>query len=413
MINFVPGLPTPLEKFLSRFDRIFSKPLKRSFRAYIAGLMLGMSRCNIEAISKKTFLTSYQALQYFASDSKWNPEELNTLRVSCIQETKSTKSLKNGVLAIDDTGCFKYGTKTEGAQVQHYGTEDRLANCNVVVVSAYCDAHKRWPVNLRAYKPASEFLLGKEDPDFKSKIQLAQDLFDDALEKEIEFSDVVFDAWYFADSVVQNIEAKGKTWISEADVNRRISLRGKWVRADELVKLIPSTKFTRKVTLTNSKGKQRTFYLYGFTGKVKGLSGKKRIVIAKGSWSEDDPKKVHIFVTNHLSYNATQVILKYGMRWGIEQLFRDLKENTAFDQYQVRSLLAITRHWHLSFLAYTFLIRYRLTGSYSKVMQRRPKTIGDCLRSYQSIQSLCSYEWISKNHDDYIVFLGFKHRKAA
>jgi hypothetical protein len=38
MINFVPGLPAPLEKFLSRFDHIFSKPLKRSFRAYVEGL---------------------------------------------------------------------------------------------------------------------------------------------------------------------------------------------------------------------------------------------------------------------------------------------------------------------------------------------------------------------------------------
>lgn len=413
MLNFVPGLPFPLDNFLSKFETIFSKRLKRTFRAYTAGLMLELNRCSIETISKKTLLTSYQSLQYFLSEAKWNPEEINTKRVQIMQKTRSTKASKKGVLALDDTSCLKTGKKTEGAQIQHCGTEDRLANCNVVVVSAYCDDVKRYPINLRAYKPASEFILEDDDPDFKSKIELAQELFEDTVNKGVELGDVVFDAWYFSKKFIGRIEAQGKTWISEAGATRKLSFQGKWVRADELVKLIPSVRFKKKVTLTNSQGTMRIFRIYGFTAKVKGLSGKKRVVMAKGSWDEDDPKRVRILVTNHLSLTDQQVVTRYGLRWGIERLFRDLKENTAFDQYQVRSLTAITRHWHLSFLAYTFLLRYKLTGSYSKALKQNPKTIGDCLRSYRSIQSLCSYEWISKNHDAYIEYLGLNHRKTT
>jgi len=53
----------------------------------------------------------------------------------------------------------------------------------------------------------------------------------------------------------------------------------------------------------------------------------------------------------------------------IEDFYRDAKDNLGFDQYQVRSLKVIKRHWYLVFLAYTFLKMSKLKGVFQRVFK--------------------------------------------
>ncbi|MCG2687470.1 transposase, partial [Candidatus Parcubacteria bacterium] len=213
-----------------------------------------------------------------------------------------------------DTGCKKWGFKTEGAQVQHYGTEDVITNCNIVVASAYCDDKKSFPVNLKPYIPKNDPFFQRTFEDFKSKIELAEELVEDAIEKKLNFSDIVIDTWYFSNDFVGFVQEKGRTFITEAPVDRLISYRGKWTHAGELVKLIPSDKL-RWVTVTNPAGKKKGFYSYCFKSKLKELKGNFLIVVALGIWDKNDPKDVHIYITNHLSYSAKETLEKYALRW--------------------------------------------------------------------------------------------------
>jgi hypothetical protein len=238
---------------------------------------------------------------------------------------------------------------------------------------------------------------------------LAKELIQDAWEKNLEFSDIVFDNWYLANGLVNFISAERKTWISEAAVDRLISYRGKWTRADELVKLIPSIKFNRRVTVFNLKQKNRSFLIHGFVSRLKGIKGKVLVVVTIGKWDKKDPKNVHIFVTNHLSLSPGAVVKKYALRWGIERMFRDLKENVAFDHYQVRKITGITRHWHLAALAYTFLIWLKLTGSFTKHFpSEEMKTMGDCLIAFRRINSVSCYQWMEKNQCAFFEYLGIQ-----
>lgn len=184
---------------------------------------------------------------------------------------------------------------------------------------------------------------------------------------------------------------------------------GKWTRADKLAELIPSLKFTKKVTVTNSKGKKRTLRIHSFVSKIKNIKGHKRIVITKGSWDDTDSKDVHIFVTNHLSLSPEDIVRKYLLRWGIECLFRDMKENTGFDQYQVHYLKGISRHWHFCFLAYSFLLWVKLNGFFSKIFSSALSTIGDVLKSsFRKINSSIHLQGIPKHKEKYHAFLGLK-----
>ena len=143
MVNFVSTPPKILTNFFNKFQDIFSKPTFLSFSVYVSSLFLELKRTNIQTIASRNFSTNYENLQYFISEAKWDEEKLNNHRMQILQSNRTTKTCKKGVLVIDDTGCKKWGFKTEGAQVQHYGTEDIFTNCNVVVASAYCDNKKQ------------------------------------------------------------------------------------------------------------------------------------------------------------------------------------------------------------------------------------------------------------------------------
>ncbi|MEW6687393.1 MAG: IS701 family transposase [Candidatus Edwardsbacteria bacterium] len=407
MINFIYINPPVLQRFLNKFKDAFTKPAFLCFSFYVNGLFLQLKRTNIQSITANVIHANYENMQYFISEAKWDEEKLNNCRIQILQSNRPTKSSHKGVLVIDDTGCKKWGYKTEGVKIQHYGTERIETKCNVVVVSAYADSVKRYPINLKPYKPKEEFLFGKDDFDFKSKHQLAKELIDDARSKNISFSDIVLDNWYFSNDLIEDIQDAHLSFITESESTRLISFKGKWVRADELVKLIPIDKF-KWVTVPTPSKKNKSFYTYSFTAKLKDLPGKFLIVIAIGKWSKDDPKDVHVFVSNHLSYSPLQVISKYALRWSIECIFRDLKENVAFDHYQVRSLKSISRHWHLASLAYTFLLICKLNGSFSKTFAQQPKTIGEQLLLFRNINSIYQALWIKQNYEIYQNHLKLK-----
>ena len=410
MLQLISDNPLPVNRFLSQFSNLFSKPLFVSFSIYFTGLFLELKRTNIQSITDKAPLAAYQNIQYFISEAKWDENALNSHRLTLLDSNPATKATKRGVLVIDDSGCKKWGIHFDGVKYQHFSGADSktdMANCNVVVFSAYCDSKKRYPVNFKPYIPEDDRLCTSYEVIFKSKLQLAEELIEHVISIDMPFSDIIFDAWYFSNNFIEFIMNNNLYWISEADINRQISYRGKWVRADELVKLIPSTKFNRKVTHTHSNGKTSSFLVYGFITKLKGISEKLLVTVAVGQWNTNDPKNVHIFVSNHLSLSPEEVVRRYTLRWGIECIFRDLKEFVVFDHYQVRSLKAISRHWQLSCLAYTFLMWGKVTGGLTHhLKEKRLKTLGDVLNAVRVLISLKGLDWIEKNPQAYRHHLG-------
>lgn len=412
MFNFIVFNPKILITFLVKFQPLFSKPVFKSFSLYIAGLYLSHKRASIMSISENSLFAKYENIQYFLSEAQWSTEDLNSKRIQIIESNRTTKSSIKGVAVIDDTGAKKTGFHTEGSQIQHFPTDGSQTRCNIVVTSAYSDSFKRFPINFKPYIPEKDiFFKNNTDSLFKSKILLAQELIQDLIDKKISFSDILFDSWYFAKDVVEFIEDSNLTYISEADSDRLISFKGKWMHANELVKFIPLDKL-KAVTAPNSSKETKSFLTYSFISKIKGIDSKVKIVVAIGKWNDNDLKDVHVFVTNHLAYSADQVIHKYTLRWGIEWIFRDLKENVYFDHYQVRSIKAISRHWHLAALAYSFLYWSKVNGYLSKNFSSssKSKTMGKQLLLFRKLHSSSSADWIVQNYQAYQNFLGIKNR---
>ena len=358
-------------------------------------------RLNLSSLSKELPI-NYQALQYFLAEAKWNYASLNKTRINVLRKQRTTGFSKNGVLAIDDTGSLKpYAKKTEGVSYQYCPSVKHEAYCNVAVVSCYVNAVKHIPLNLRFYKPEAEFNpLGKNDPDFKSKLDFAMELIEEAVTAGIPFSHIVFDSWYGSCDMIDFIDNLGKKFISEVKSDRRllvehpVSKKKIWIQQDELVKLIKKHLW-HKTRMINYNGK--LVAAYAFNAKVKDSQVKLKAFVIMGKWSDEDNKSCHILITNDLALNHKKAADIYRLRWGIEQSFQELKDSFYFDHYQLRHKEKILRYWMLCFLVWTLIYWIKQNAYLHKTITTNASTCNDYKRALLTLIEFSAYAALRKN----------------
>lgn len=390
-----------IEQFLCHFQPLFSKTQMNILRQMIYAMFFDYKRLNLSALAKRAHI-DYQKLQYFFSESEWSVDQINNIRLKILQHQNTTRATIKGVMAIDDTAVPKpHAEKTEGAQFQYCGTLGRQENCNVAVASCFVSNSKHFPVNFKSYIPVE----GAASDTFKSKIDLAKDLITDAIEKKIPFSSIVFDAWYTSSELIEFIHSKNLNFVAEIKSNRSIRLTHpqtrQWnnLRADLIVPLIK--KFyphkIKPVVIPQNNGKTKTVLTYTFKSTLKGCSTPLNIIFMFDKWSESDDKNIHILITNNLTLSTKSVLLTYLLRWGIEESFRELKDDFCFDQFQVRHQEQIRRHWILSFLAWSLTYWIKQNACLSKIIQDSPTSISQCKESVAALIIIDSACLLSKN----------------
>lgn len=404
-----------INKFVSKFEDIFSKKQLAAFRLFLYALFFDYKRLCLAKIANNANL-DYQRLQYFFSDSNWDEHALNDVRLKFFARQKTTSATNNGVLAIDDTACPKpHARKTEGAAIQHCAPLNKEEICNVAVASCFVSQTKHFPVNFKSYMPKEQ--TGFDS--FKSKLELAMDLIDDALAKGITFSRVVVDSWYTSKEFIEFVDSKGLDLIAEVKSNRclhfyhPIERRHCWIQQDELVILIESLykHKLKPVRFKDQRGKDRLVFTYSFKSNLKGCNVPVRVVVSFENWSDEDDKRIHILITNNRNLSSRQIVLGYLLRWGIEQSFRELKDSFCFDQYQVRHQKQIQRHWMMSLLAWSLAYWVKQNGCLSKILEETPITLNGYKEAIGSLIIFDSTAILSKNRNLAIQLSGIKSKR--
>ena len=104
----VSPAPGPLEDYAQSFDDLFGARAQRhSFRRYLEGLLLPAERnktltalANTEPVAGAQRKEA-QSLQWFLSESRWDPKEVNARRLELLREAPRTAPTEDGVLIID------------------------------------------------------------------------------------------------------------------------------------------------------------------------------------------------------------------------------------------------------------------------------------------------------------------------
>lgn len=221
----VSPAPGPLEDFVKSFDDLFAARAQREgFRRYLEGLLLPAERnktltalANTEPVVGAQHKEA-QSLQWFLSESGWDPREVNKRRVELLFADAATAPEGSGVLVIDEHGDRKWGKSTAHVGRQWLANIGKTDSGVVSVTSLWADEGVYWPVDFEPYTPAHHFEGGKNDPEFRTKLKIASELVELAVRRSLPFRAVVADSFYGEDEGF-------KQRLSELDVGYVLALK--------------------------------------------------------------------------------------------------------------------------------------------------------------------------------------------
>src|SRR5215213_10113251 len=199
--------PGPLEEYAARFDDLFvARAQREGFRRYLEGLLLPAERnktltalANTEPL-KGAQRKEAQSLQWFLSESGWDPREVNKRRLELLFDAAAaTTPEEDGVLVIDEHGDRKWGKHTAHVGRQWLANIGKTESGVVSVTSLLADERFYWPVAFEPYTPAHLFEGGKHNPKFRTKLKIAAQLVEQALADGVRFRAVVADSFYGED----------------------------------------------------------------------------------------------------------------------------------------------------------------------------------------------------------------------
>ena len=124
-------------------------------------------------------------------------------RLKLLLDDPSTAPNERGVLVIDETGDRKDGHQTAHVSRQYLANLGKIDKGVVSVSSLWADEGVYYPIDVEPYTPAVSFAKGKDDPQFHTKLKIALQLVERAVQEAIPFRAVVADSFYGEDRGVR------------------------------------------------------------------------------------------------------------------------------------------------------------------------------------------------------------------
>lgn len=380
-LKVCPPAPGPLEGFAARFDDLFTHVAqRRGLREYLAGLLGPRDRNKtLTALAGAEPVTGskdpgVQRLQYFVSESCWDPEVVNGRRLELLETDPATVPHPGGVLVIDDSGDRKDGTATAFTGRQWLGRLGKTDNGIVTVTTVWADERVYYPVHAQPYCPARRLPGGKNDPDFRTKWWIAADLAVRAADDGFVFRAVAADCAYgdidaFRIELrraglpfVVAVRPKHGVWAYGADAyTPRDAARAlAWAGPGDPGDWTPVTRSFRD-------GSTQQWWAADATLGAWGPDGPTRLVVATTDPATLPDKATWYLATDlprpgspreddspHPAADLAELVRIYGLRHWVEQSYKQIKDELGWADFQVRSDIAIRRHQILVNCAFTF-----------------------------------------------------------
>jgi hypothetical protein len=370
-----------MEGYAARFDDVFgSLAQRRGFREYLAGLLAPRDRNKtLTALAGAEPVTgskdpAVQRLQFFLSESRWDPEAVNARRLELLLADPATAPHDAGVLVLDDSGDRKDGTKTAHVGRQWLGRYGKTDNGVVTVTTLWADERVYYPVHAVPYTPARHFAKGKGDPGFRTKLAIGADLAVQARAAGFAFRAVAADSAYGdQDGFRGELAGAGLPFVMALKPRH-----GKWAYGADAYTPADAARALawggpedpgdwRPVTRVFRDGHTETWRAADATLGWWGPDGVRRLVAATADPGTLPDKATWYLVTNlprpggpheadspHPAAGLAEIVRIYGLRHWVEQSYKQVKDELGWADFQVRSDIAIRRHQALVNCAFTF-----------------------------------------------------------
>ena len=230
-------LKPELDRFLDRYAPLFGREEAAAHaNRFIQGLLSGADRRSVENIAEAIGGCVVRSIQKFIAQSPWSDDRLvEQLQTDVVAELGEPDAALN----VDETGFPKKGTKSVGVQRQYAGCLGRTDDCQIGVFVNYRSTKGHTLIDRRLLVPESWAgdagrRAGAGVPEalvFRTKPQLALEMVQQALAREVPFTWVTGDSVY-ADSpaLVQGVRGLGKWYVVDTSADARV-----WLTEPEVI----------------------------------------------------------------------------------------------------------------------------------------------------------------------------------
>lgn len=318
----------------------------------------------------------------FLCSSTWNPFELNKGRLRYFQSLKQLKTIRNGIISLDDYISEKTGGQIKSAGWVYSHTKNKTVLGQNVVALHYKDDKKEYGLTYSVYLNQKD--SKKEGREFKTRLERALELITEVHSSGIRGLTIAMDSWFVSSKFISDVNELEYNWVGRIKSNRICYLDGKSLNVKELAQTIPDDEWQEMPLLykTSKKRKPRaTQYIASRTVDLKTL-GEIKMVFVRVTLEDD----VKLFLgSDRFDLCALEILKIYTERWRIETFFRDCKQNIDLSGYMGRSLIGFERFLCLVFIAYSFIKYLSLTGFWGRNKLKRGKTFGEELSNYHQL----------------------------
>lgn len=357
------------EYFESIGDVLGLEERRASYAVYAMGLFGEGARKSMEPIAARAdpnvrrVNAQHQRIQHFITDSDWSDRDVRrTAAKYGIQALLDREPITHWI--IDDTGFLKQGSHSVGVKRQYTGSAGKVANCQVGVSLSVATWTQHLPIDFELYLPSdwtdddgrrAEGCIPQHVV-FKTKLELALDMIDRALEDRVPRGVVLVDAAYGTStnfrrklherglSYAVGVNSTTKVWQLD-DTQRRVGGRTLSV-GEYATKLVAQGEF-RKTTWREGTG-----------GKLSARFAARRVLpiadegvpraereplwlLMEWENGKEAPSKFHLAsLPEHFS--VKELVRNAKQRWRTERVYEDMKGQLGLDHFEGRRY----RGWH-------------------------------------------------------------------
>ena len=417
VVQFPQIVTENLAWFASAFE---TREQQKHFCEYVTGLIAG-DKATIAAINGLFLNKNDQsALNKFMTQSDWDEKRVNRQRVQyeLARLHRRPVSTEAGRLILDDTLAHHTRCSMEGLAYLRDHTIGRNVWAHDVLTSYYVNRSDQFPVNFCLYNQFNRKYEGLvlqsaveqlrqvygveqlrnylvklisyhyREQLYHPKTELGGWLVAEAVEWGIPFSVVLFDSWFLRQRLVTDIEAANKDWIGACPKDRRVLVNNRTMQLQEYIRTIPAEAY-RPYRIGS-----HCYWAFTKVLPMMPLDRQRVRIVASYEDKVNLGKTPNFYATNRKEWEAKRILTTYLDRWPTETFNEDAKGNLGFEDYQLRQITAIRRHWYLSFVAYSLLGDQGPPGRSRWAVRGRFKSTGQ--RCQAVVDELLAYliQWI-------------------
>lgn len=296
-----------------------------------------------------------QAILHCLSKSSWDHKEL--MRQSALATLKQLGWRPGEPLfyVIDDTQTEKFGKQMEGVSRIWLHSEKRYALGHTILLGSIVYRNVVIPYDLQIWmsEEACQKVNEKNETqwEFQKLTQLAVKSIESLSFLKSSAVTVLFDKYYFCQTVVNACTAMNFNYVAAVKKNRRFtsggSKRSVGPYSEECIR-----KAGKWYDIDGTEQQHKLAECKGILSKA----GDVKLVFSQ----RKEEHKIFILATNNVALSAKEVVEIYRRRWSIEVLFKMAKQYLGMGDYQFLKLRGVERYLHLVMIAHTFLTHLAL-----------------------------------------------------